>query len=94
MRHTKNQYAGVMELADVTDSKSVGLIPRVGSSPTTGTKNRLNLRVQPIFYPSRSFLITTPKGVYIIKVGKADLVSHHASACISCGLMRYNALRW
>ena len=33
--------AGVMELVDVTDSKSVGLIPRVGSSPTTGTnKNR------------------------------------------------------
>ena len=30
--------AGVMELVDVTDSKSVGLIPRVGSSPTTGTK--------------------------------------------------------
>ena len=29
--------AGVMELVDVTDSKSVGLIPRVGSSPTTGT---------------------------------------------------------
>ncbi len=27
-----------MELVDVTDSKSVGLIPRVGSSPTTGTK--------------------------------------------------------
>ena len=26
-----------MELADVTDSKSVGLIIRVGSSPTTGT---------------------------------------------------------
>ncbi len=32
------EYAGVMELVDVTDSKSVGLIPRVGSSPTTGTK--------------------------------------------------------
>ena len=29
--------AGVMELADVTDSKSVGLITRVGSSPTAGT---------------------------------------------------------
>ena len=29
--------AGVMKLADVTDSKSVGLITRVGSSPTTGT---------------------------------------------------------
>ena len=28
--------AGVMELADVTDSKSVGLITRVGSSPTAG----------------------------------------------------------
>ena len=25
-------------MVDVTDSKSVGLIPRVGSSPTTGTK--------------------------------------------------------
>ena len=34
----KNINAGVMELADVTDSKSVGLITRVGSSPTTGTR--------------------------------------------------------
>lgn len=34
------KYAGVMELVDVTDSKSVGLIPRVGSSPTTGTKRK------------------------------------------------------
>ena len=33
----RKSLAGVMELADVTDSKSVGLIPRVGSSPTTGT---------------------------------------------------------
>ena len=32
--------AGVMELADVTDSKSVELITRVGSSPTTGTNQR------------------------------------------------------
>ena len=36
----KNINAGVMELADVTDSKSVGLITRVGSSPTTGTRNQ------------------------------------------------------
>ena len=34
------KHAGVMELVDVTDSKSVGLIPRVGSSPTTGTKRK------------------------------------------------------
>jgi hypothetical protein len=34
------KFAGVMELADVTDSKSVGLIIRVGSSPTTGTRKR------------------------------------------------------
>ena len=27
-------------MVDVTDSKSVGLIPRVGSSPTTGTKEK------------------------------------------------------
>ena len=33
----KRSYAGVMELADVTDSKSVELITRVGSSPTAGT---------------------------------------------------------
>ena len=31
-----------MELVDVTDSKSVGLITRVGSSPTTGTRLSLN----------------------------------------------------
>lgn len=29
--------AGVMELADMTDSKSVGLILRAGSTPATGT---------------------------------------------------------
>ena len=34
--------AGVMELVDVTDSKSVGLILRVGSSPTTGTKSSIH----------------------------------------------------
>ena len=36
----KKHLAGVMELADVTDSKSVGLITRVGSSPTTGTNKK------------------------------------------------------
>ena len=30
-------FADVAELADATDSKSVELIPRVGSSPTIGT---------------------------------------------------------
>ena len=35
-----------MELADVTDSKSVGLIPRVGSSPTTGTTKEPSLVYQ------------------------------------------------
>ncbi len=34
--------AGVMELVDVADSKSAGLIPRVGSSPTTGTTKVLS----------------------------------------------------
>ena len=37
----RKSLAGVMELADVTDSKSVGLIPRVGSSPTTGSTKGL-----------------------------------------------------
>ena len=35
---TSRIFAGVMELADVTDSKSVGLITRAGSTPATGTK--------------------------------------------------------
>ena len=40
-----------MELADVTDSKSVGLITRAGSSPATGTKNRsLTLAVGLLFF--------------------------------------------
>ena len=48
-------YAGVMELVDVTDSKSVGLIPRVGSSPTTGTRNRqVSARSLSIFYIIKS----------------------------------------
>ena len=34
--------AGVMELADVTDSKSVGLITRAGSTPATGTTSALH----------------------------------------------------
>lgn len=34
---TRTTLAGVMELVDVADSKSAGLIPRVGSTPTTGT---------------------------------------------------------
>ena len=38
------ENAGVMELADVTDSKSVGLITRVGSSPTAGTEKEPLLR--------------------------------------------------
>ena len=35
-----HSHAGVMELADVTDSKSVGLIPRAGSTPATGIKHK------------------------------------------------------
>ncbi len=32
-----SRYAGVMELADVLDSKSNGLITRAGSTPAAGT---------------------------------------------------------
>ena len=42
-----------MELADVTDSKSVGLITRVGSSPTTGTTNSAQLLLPKL----RAFII-------------------------------------
>ena len=36
-RTSEIHRAGVLELVDEADSKSVGLITRVGSSPTTGT---------------------------------------------------------
>ena len=45
--------AGGMELADVTDSKSVELITRVGSSPTTGTTESPKAPINQVF---RAFL--------------------------------------
>ncbi len=33
-------FAGVMELADVMDSKSIGLITRAGSTPAAGTNKK------------------------------------------------------
>ncbi len=39
-----------MELADVTDSKSVGLITRAGSTPATGTKKTLSRFWAVFFY--------------------------------------------
>ena len=36
----KNVYAAVVKLADALDSKSSGLILRVGSSPTSGTNKK------------------------------------------------------
>ncbi len=61
MQHTENAciifksvlkllyFAGVVELADAPDSKSGGLITRVGSTPTTGTKKT---RVASFFVPN------------------------------------------
>ena len=40
-----------MELADVTDSKSVGLITRAGSTPATGTK------IAPAAFAARAIFI-------------------------------------
>lgn len=39
-----NTCAGVVKLADALDSKSCGLIIRVGSSPTAGTNEKTTLR--------------------------------------------------
>ncbi len=36
--YTELRFAGVVELADAPDSKSGGLITRIGSTPITGTK--------------------------------------------------------
>ncbi len=37
--YTQFAFAGVVELADAPDSKSGGLITRIGSTPITGTKD-------------------------------------------------------
>ena len=42
--HPSMEHAGMMELVDVTDSKSVELITRVGSSPTAGTEKEASMR--------------------------------------------------
>ena len=44
-------------MADVTDSKSVGLITRVGSSPTTGTSDPTIQKVQKgnVFHVEKRF---------------------------------------
>ena len=49
------EYAGVMELADVLDSKSNGLITRAGSTPATGT-----IRTAETPYFSRGFGVFYP----------------------------------
>ena len=36
--YTQFAFAGVVELADAPDSKSGGLITRIGSTPITGTR--------------------------------------------------------
>ena len=45
-------YAGVLELADEADSKSVGLITRAGSTPATGINKRFSRKSM-----SASFLL-------------------------------------
>ena len=49
------EFAGVMELADVLDSKSNGLITRAGSTPATGT-----IRTAETPYFSRGFGVFYP----------------------------------
>ena len=49
-------FAGVLELVDEVDSKSIGLIPRAGSIPATGTK------IASMRYASEQFFIGAPSG--------------------------------
>lgn len=47
--------AGVVKLADALDSKSCGLIIRVGSSPTTGTNEKTILQIRRIVFYYKAF---------------------------------------
>ena len=45
-----------MELADVTDSKSVGLITRAGSTPATGI-GKLFIKELPFLYKGSEYFV-------------------------------------
>ena len=45
-----SQFAGVLELVDEVDSKSIGLIPRAGSIPATGTSSPRTCTVRGDFF--------------------------------------------
>lgn len=45
-----SQFAGVLELVDEVDSKSIGLIPRAGSIPATGTSSPRTYTVRGDFF--------------------------------------------
>lgn len=86
----------MMELADVADSKSAGLIPRVGSSPTSGTMsnvhndnehsvNRSNRKIAPVFvYPALRVMYSTatPCRVSIVTLDGKEATSGISSTPI------------
>ena len=58
--------------------------PRTGSSPVSRTKNRLNLSVQPIFYPSRRLGISSRVSVYFLRLD--DIPFCERMIYNSCGI--------
>ena len=92
-----NIYGEVLKWSKRRDSKSRrALTRRVGSNPTFSANKK-----RTFVYQKFSFCLSKPQAWYIIDARSAayiispfGAVSHHAPACIPCGLMIYNTSCW
>ena len=67
--------------------------PQARANPFFSAKKERSKKLRSFFYPSRRLGISSPREAWCIS-SALRAVSHHAPACISCGLMIYNASHW
>ena len=86
--------AGVAELADARDLKSLDTMCRTGSSPVSGTNKKGTFVHQKFLFclskPQAWHIIAARSAVYIIKGGEPPLYLITRQRVFSCGLMIYN----
>ena len=83
-------------MVDVTDSKSVGLIPRVGSSPTTGTTAPDSCRIRGCsFHVLASWLpvFSLVKNGFLLYYNEIQLKNDSIEKTIDTALQQAEAMR-